>query len=173
MSAGRTRHPRIATVLAAVCAVVLVAGIAFGVWLRDQSSEIDQESQDRAEVVQAAQRFTITWNTIDPDQADEYLEQVNALVTDGFEEKAFGGQGEEAAKVIRQGGVTSQAKVLTDGDDVPLVGISVIDPNSATALVVSDSQRTVGEQEALRHWRWQLDLVKQDGDWLVDDLSTV
>ncbi len=173
MTREGTRRRGLANVLALLCAVVLIAGLVLGLWLRDQAGEIDEREQDRAEVVQAAQRFTVTWNTIDPEEADQYLEQVSGLITERFQEEAFGGQGQQAAEVIRKGGVTSDAKVLTDGDGVPLVGISVIDPNSATVLVVSDSQRSVKEQQALRHWRWQLELVKQDGEWLVDDLATI
>lgn len=173
MSRTTFRRPGLATALAVLCAVVLIGGVAMGLWLRHESGEDEARAQERAEVVQAAQRFTVTWNTIDPKRADTYLEQVSSLVTDNFREEAFGDQADQAAEIIRKGGVVSDAKVLTDGDGIPLVGVSVIDPNSATVLVVADSQRRVGEQEALRYWRWQLELVKQDGQWLVDDLSTI
>jgi hypothetical protein len=159
--------------LAGLCAVVLVAGLALGLWLRDQTEEIEREEQARAEVLAAAQRFTITWNTIDPKAAEEYVAQVGELVTDQFREEAFGGKDEEAAQLIGEGGVTSDAKVLVNADGTPLVGVSTLDPNSATVMVVADSNRSVNGQRALRHWRWQLELVKEGDEWLVDDLSTV
>lgn len=173
MRAGTSRRPRLATLLAGLCAVVLVAGIALGLWLRDQTQEIESEEQARAEVVAAAQRFTITWNTIDPKAAEEYVAQVGELVTDKFREEAFGGKDEEAARLIGEGGVTSDAKVLVNADGTPLVGISTLDPNSAIVLVVSDSNRSVNGQRAVRHWRWQLEMVKEGDEWLVDDLTTV
>ena len=173
MRAGFSRRPWLATVLAGLCAVVLVGGLALGLWLRDQTEEIEREEQARAEVVAAAQRFTITWNTIDPEAAEEYVAQVGELVTDQFREEAFGGKDEEAAQLISEGGVTSDAKVLVNADGTPLVGVSTLDPNSAIVMVVSDSNRSINGQRALRHWRWQLELVKEGDEWLVDDLSTV
>lgn len=153
--------------------LVLIVGIVLGLWLRDRSNDIEGTEQARAEVVQAAQRFTVTWNTIDPKSAEEYVAQVDELVTDEFRKEAFGGKDEEAARLIRKGGITSDAKVLVNGDGIPLVGVSTLDPNSALVMVVADSNRSVNRQRAVRHWRWQLELVKEGDEWLVDDLSTV
>ena len=173
MRTGFSRRPRLATALAGVCAVVLVAGLVLGLWLRDRTEEIEREEQARAEVVAAAQRFTITWNTIDPEAAEEYVTQVGELVTDQFRKEAFQGKDEEAAQLISEGGVTSDAKVLVNEDGTPLVGVSTLDPNSAIVMVVADSNRNIDGQRALRHWRWQLELVKEGDEWLVDDLATV
>jgi hypothetical protein len=168
-----TRRTRLATILAGLCAVLLVGGLVLGVWLRERSGDMERADKDHVDVVQAAQRFTVTWNTMDPEDAEGYVSRVDDLITDKFREEAFGGQDEEAVKLIREGGITSDAKVLVNGDGIPLVGVSTIDPNSAVVMVVADSNRTVNKQRVQRHWRWQLELVKQDGQWLVDDLSTV
>jgi phosphohistidine swiveling domain-containing protein len=168
-----TRRPRLAGILAGLCVVVLVGGLVLGLWLRDRAGDIERRNQAEAEVVQAAQRFTVTWNTMDPDAAEQYVEQVEQLVTDKFREEAFGGQGAQAAELIREGGITSNAEVLVNQDGIPLVGISTLDPNSAIVMVVADSNRRVNKQRALRHWRWQLELVKEGDEWLVDELSTV
>ena len=63
--------------------------------------------------------------------------------------------------------------MLTDGDGIPLVGIASIDGDSAEVLVVSDANRVANRQRVLRHWRWQVSLVKVDGEWLVDDFKEV
>lgn len=173
MSAAATRRPRLATVLAGLCVLTLVTGLALGVWLNGRADDIDSRKQAEAEVVQAAQRFTVTWNTIDPDQAEQYVEQVDELVTDEFQEQAFGGEVDRAAELIREGGVVSDAEVLVDEDGIPLIGVSTLDPNSAIVLVVADSNRRVNRQRALRHWRWQLELVRDGDEWLVNDLSAV
>lgn len=173
MRADSTRRPRLATILAGLCVVALVVGVALGLWLYDRSQEIESTAQQRAEVVSAAQRFTVTWNTIDPKAAEDYVAQVSELVTPAFREKAFGGKDEEAARLIREGGITSDAEVLVDEDGIPLVGVSTLDPNSALVLVVADSNRSVNGQRVVRHWRWQLELVKEGDEWLVDNLSTV
>lgn len=170
---GSDRRPRLATILAGLCAVVLIGGLVLGLWLRDRTGEIQATERDRADVVQAAQRFTVTWNTMDPQAAEEYVDQVGTLVTDKFREEAFGGKDDEAVQLIREGGITSDAEVLVDGDGIPLVGVSTLDPNSAVVMVVADSNREVNGQQVVRHWRWQLELVKQGDEWLVDDLATV
>ena len=172
--ATKARAPAMRTAVARVVfAVPITTAVALGLWLRNRTQDIDSTEQDRAEVVAAAQRFTVTWNSIDPKQAKAYVAQVRELVTDTFLDKAFGGKVGEAARLIRQGGITSDAKVLVNGDGIPLVGVSTLDPNSAVVLVVADSNRQVNGQTALRHWRWQLGLVKEGDEWLVDDLSTV
>lgn len=160
-------------VLVVVCLVVLSAALATALVLRDRNGDVETEQQRRAEVVSAAERFTVTWNTIEPDEIEQYVDEVGALLTEEFRQEAFGKEVDEAIKMLRQGGLTSDARVLTDQDGVPLIGVSTIDPNSATVLVVADSNRTVNGQRVRRHWRWQLELVEQDGQWLVDDLKTI
>jgi phosphohistidine swiveling domain-containing protein len=167
------RRPTVTASLVALCLVVLVAAVATALVIRDRHAENEAEQNRRAEVVSAAQRFTVTWNTIDPKRLEQYVDEVGALLTDEFRKEAFGEQTADAIELLKQGGLTSDARVLTNEDDIPLVGISTIDPNSATAMVVADSNRTVEGQRVRRHWRWQLELVEQDGTWLVDDLKTV
>ena len=173
MRATSTRRPRLASVLAGLCLLVLVAGLVLGVVLRSQAQELEDRETARAEVVQAAQRFTVTWNTMDPKNAEDYVENVRGLMTEELRKEAFGGEDEEAAKLIRKGGITSDAKVLVDEAGIPLVGISTVDPNSASVMVVADSRRTVNGQRVMRHWRWQLELVNEGGDWLVNELTPV
>lgn len=173
MRGATQRRPRLAGILAGLCVLVLVGGLVLGVWLRERTDDIEQRRQAEAEVVQAAQRFTVTWNTMNPDDAEQYVEQVEQLVTDEFSEEAFGGEGAKAAELIREGGITSNAEVLVNEEGIPLVGLSTLDPNSAIVMVVADSNRRVNKQRVLRHWRWQLELVKEGDEWLVNDLSTV
>lgn len=167
------RRPSVTALLVALCVVVLTAAVATALVLRDRDADLEAEQTRRAEVVSAAQRFTVTWNTIDPERIEQYVDEVSALLTDEFRAEAFGKETEEAVKLLREGGLTSDARVLTNEDGIPLVGVSTIDPNSATVLVVADSNRTIDKQRVRRHWRWQLELVKQGDQWLVDDLKTV
>ena len=186
MSGHWRRFTGLTWTLAAVCVLTLAGALVLALVVADRRSEVEEKGQVRVttvgdvdagedfkEVVAAAQRFTVTWNTIDPDDAPAYVRSVRPLVTEGFFEKAFQGKEAAAAKLIREGGVTSDGKVLTDADGVPLVGVGTIDPNSATVMVVADSLRRVNGQRALRHWRWQLELVKEGDAWLVDDLIQV
>jgi hypothetical protein len=173
VSGGERRsHPRIATLLAVLCLLALVGGAVAGVVMRNKSSEVRAGDTDRAEVVQAAQRFTVTWNTIDPKDPQGYVDSVAPLLSTKFR-KEFTDTKQDVIGGITQLGLSSRGKVLNDEDGIPLVGIADIDSDSATVLVVSDSQRVSGGQPVVRHWRWELTMVRTSGDWLVDDLKAV
>ena len=168
----RRSRPLLATVLTGLCALVLFSGLVFLFWLRGQTQEHEDAQQDRAAVVQAAQRFTVTWNTFRPKDADTYVERVTPLLSTKFA-KEFADASEDVVTGITQQRLFSKGRVLTDGDDVPLVGIASIDPDSAEVLVVADATRVANRQRVLRHWRWQLSMVKVDGEWLVDHFKEV
>jgi hypothetical protein len=152
--------------------LALVAGVVAGVLMRRESSRIQDADTERAEVVQAAQRFTVTWNTIDPKDAEGYVNSVAPLLSTKFR-KEFTDTKQDVIGGITQLGLSSKGKVLNDKEGIPLVGIADLDSDSAKVLVVSDSQRVSGGQPVLRHWRWELTMVKVGGDWLVDDLKAV
>jgi hypothetical protein len=167
----RTPRPRWATFLAALCALTLAGALGLGYWLHEHSSYTAEE-QDRADVVQATQVFVQTWNTFRPKDASSYVERVAPLLT-----TRFGLEFRDASKDVITGIVKqrlfSKGQVLSDGDDLPLVGISSIDGDSAEVLVVADATRVANRQRVLRHWRWQVSLDKVDGKWLVDKFEEV
>lgn len=169
---NRQTRPRLATALAVLCALALVGGVAAGLWMRGRSSDIEAGNTDRAEVVQAAQRFTVTWNTIDPKKVQEYVDAVAPLLSTKFR-KDFTDNQSDVIGGITQLGLSSTGKVLNDEDGIPLIGIADLDEDSAKVMVVSDSQRVSGGQPVVRHWRWELTMVKVKDQWLVDDLKAV
>ena len=162
----------LASVLALLCVLALAGAVALGTWLIGATRESSREASERAEVVQAAERFTETWNTFTSENADEYIEQVAPLLSTKFR-KEFEDSAENVLTGIRQQQLTSQGKVLADEEEIPLIGIASMDDDSAEVLVVSDAQRVASGQEVLRHWRWQVSLVLRDGEWLVDDFEEV
>ena len=169
-------HPRsrpwLATTLAALCALALIGGLVLVFWLQDRTEEIDAEQQDRIEAMQAAERFTVTWNTFRPKDAETYVERVSPLLTPKFQQE-FGNASEDVVAGITQQRLFSKGEVLKDGDGIPLVGISSIDQDSAELLVVSDANRVSNRQRVVRHWRWQVSMRKIDGEWLVDSFKEV
>ena len=169
---GRHRRPGLATALAVLCVLALAGGLAAGLWMRGRSADIDAADTSRAEVVQAAARFTSTWNTIDPKDPQGYVDSVTPLLSTKFR-KEFTDDKADVVGGITQLGLSSKGRVLNDQDGIPLVGIADIDDDSAKVLVVSDSQRVSSGQPVIRHWRWELTLVKVGGSWLVDDLKAV
>ena len=174
MSAGddRQTRPRLATALAVLCVLALVGGVVAGLWMRGRSADIEADDTARAELVQAAQRFTVTWNTIDPKKPQEYVDAVSPLLSTKFR-KEFTDTQSDVIGGITQLGLSSTGKVLNDEDGLPLIGIADLDDDSAKVLVVSDSRRVSSGQPVVRHWRWELSMVEVDGDWLVDGLKAV
>ena len=79
-----THHPVLATVLAALCVLVLVGGIVLGVVLRGKSDDIGAQERDEVAVRAAAQRFTETWNTFSADDAQGYVDEVSPLLSTKF-----------------------------------------------------------------------------------------
>ena len=166
------RNRRLATILAALCLLALVALVALVLWLRAQDQEQQDAEQDRIAVLQAAERFTETFNTFTADEAEEYVERVAPLLSTKFRTEFTEGSS-DVIEGIEQQQLESSGEVLVDGDSIPLVAVSSIDDDSAEALVVADADRVAGGQQVLRHWRWQVSLVKVDGEWLVDDFEEV
>lgn len=165
-------RPGLAAVLAALCVLALVGGMVLFFWLQDRTDEISSAEEDRIAAMQAAERFTVEWNTFRPTEVDDYIDRVTPLLSSKFEGE-FTNASADVVEGITQQRLFSKGEVLRDGDGVPLVGISTIDDDSAEVLVVSDAKRVANRQRVLRHWRWQVSLVKVDGEWLVDSFKEV
>ena len=165
-------RPWLATVLAALCVLTLIGGVVLFLWLDNETDERSDADDDRIAAMQAAETFTETWNTFRPKEVESYLEDVSPLLTEKFRTK-FDAAAEDVVAGITQQRLFSKGEVLADGDGIPLVGIASIDADSAEVLVVSDAKRVANRQRVLRHWRWQVSLVKSDGEWLVDDFKEV
>jgi hypothetical protein len=165
-------RPGLATVLAALCALTLVAGIVLVFWLHGQSQEDADAEQDRIAVMQAAETFTETWNTFRPTEMNDYVDRVAPLLSTRFATE-FTDASKDLVTSVTEQRLFSKGGVLTDADDIPLVGIASIDSDSAEVLVVADANRVANRQRVVRHWRWQISMVKVDGEWLVDDFEEV
>ncbi len=158
--------------LAVTLVVVVVVGTLLGAHLRSARQIREATGQDRTAVLAAAQRFTETWNTFEATDAAAYVERVGPLLTTKFRAD-FTGATDDVVAGIEQQGLSSAGRVLADGEGVPLVGIGSLDADSARVLVVADADRVSNGQQVLRHWRWQVRLVKVDGTWLVDSFDEV
>jgi len=168
----RRSRPLLATVLVGLCALVLCGGLIFWFWLHGQTEENSASEQDRIAAMQAAENFTVVWNTFRPTDANTYVDRVTPLLSTKFATQ-FKDASKDVVTGITQQRLFSKGKVLTDGDGIPLVGIASIDSDSAEVLVVADAARVANRQRVLRHWRWQISMVKVDGHWLVDSFKEV
>lgn len=188
---GRVPAVGFRLVLLVVLAVLLLlsAGTFVGLAVTGESSptgifdgDDDRQGEaDRQAVMAQAQQFILRVNTYGPDLLAEdgtmpdYREQVREVITDKFA-ASFEESVPAAESTVSQAGFSRVAEVFG-------AGVSVIDGDSATALVAGsftnsypvDPEDLDGErQEDLPlPFRVRIELVKVGGEWLVDGFSPV
>ena len=176
--------PRVRVAVAASLALVVAVCVALLVWM----SVTDRASADggldlpdeREQVMSLTDQFVKRLGTYSPDMVDDsgqmpdYREQVREVITPKFAAD-FDKEVATAEQLVAQGGITRTA-------DVFATAVSSIDDDSARVLVAGaftdsyeqgtgDESQTV-DQEPLP-FRFTVDLVVIDGEWLVDDFSPV
>jgi Mce-associated membrane protein len=167
-------------VLFCVLVVALLASAGVLVFLvADRRGEADDVQADREQVMAQAEQFMLRTGTYGPDLLDDkggmpkYRDLVTEVITPKFA-TSFDKEAATAEQLVAQAGVARKADVFS-------TGVSVIDSDSATALVAGsftqsfpkskDSDQRV-EQEPVP-FRMEVTLVKSDGKWLVDDFEPV
>ena len=183
-----TRPPRWRWVLAALLALVVVVCVALLVWLtaggRSSTNGGLEHPDEREQVMSLTDQFVKRLGTYSPDMLDDsgqmpdYRDQVREVITPKFAAD-FDKEVATAEQLVAQGGITRTA-------DVFATAVSSIDDDSARVLVAgaftdsyeqaagkqgSGKSRTV-DQEPLP-FRFTVDLVMIEGEWLVDDFSPV
>jgi Mce-associated membrane protein len=155
----------IAVVLAVVAVVALVVVVLELAVLRPRYQEVVAESRARTAAAQAAEQFAARVNNYEVESIEGYQAGITPLLTTKFQaefEKAMG----DIVTSVKEAEMSSEGKVLTSA-------VSSVDADSAEVLVVADaSVKTVFDTRA-RHFRWEVSLVKVDGEWLVDNFSPV
>lgn len=143
----------------------LLVALAFAVVLTlvdpgSSAASSTQESAARKEVQRVASSFAVNVNTYSSSKVDDYTRRVRPLLTDKFE-KSFSQAIEGIVSQMRSAKVRSKGEVL-------VTGVSALDQDSATVLVVSDADVSTSGGDRARHFRWEVDLVRQGGEWLVN-----
>lgn len=158
--------------------VALLASAGVLIWLlADRSGEADERQEQREQVMAQTEQFMLRMGTFGPDLLEggampEYRERVTEVITPKFS-TSFKKEAATAEQLVAQAGVAREAEVFA-------TGVSVIDDDSATALVAgsfTDSfpQGKKGErvkQEPVP-FRIEVTLVRTGGEWLVDDFTPV
>ncbi len=178
------RPPRWRTALAVALTLVVVACLALLVWLtaggRASADGGLDHPDEREQVMSLTDQFVKRLGTYSPDLLDDsgqmpdYREQVREVITPKFAAD-FDKEVATAEQLVAQGGITRTA-------DVFATAVSSVDDDSARVLVAgafTDSysqgegkkQQTV-DQEPLP-FRFTVDLVMIEGEWLVDDFTPV
>lgn len=182
--AGTRLTPRVRLAIAASLSLVVAVCVALLIWM-SVSGRASADGglalpDEREQAMSLTDQFVRRLGTYSPDMVDDsgqmpdYREQVREVITPKFAadfEKEVG----TAEQLVAQGGITRTA-------DVFATAVSSIDDDSARVLVAgafTDSyvqgqgkKATTVDQEPLP-FRFLVDLVVIDGEWLVDDFSPV
>ncbi len=179
------RAARLRLALAGGLAVVLLAALGSSVWLaatrgvealgiEQGSSEVQSE---REAVMSQTRQFMLRANTYGPEQLDDqgaltdYKELVEEVITPTLS-TSFQKEVTAAEQIVAQTGASRATEVFS-------TGVSTIDADSATALVAGTFTTSYpdksGEPKATEPvpFRVQVQLVKTDGEWLVDDFDPI
>ena len=161
--------PALSWAVTGVAAVVALAALAVVVAqlfvVRPAAADLEAETATRAAVTRAAERFTVEVNNYDAADVETLKERIGPLLTTKFRadfEKSI----DDIVVQIREAELSSEGEVIKSA-------VASADSDSAEVLVVADaSTQSVFDRRA-RHFRWSVDLVKVDGDWLVDNFTPV
>lgn len=154
-----------AATLVAVAVAALVALVVQLIVVRPDYLAAEDLDADRGEVVQAAEQFTVLANTFDAKNVDAMKSQIMPLLTTKFR-GSFEKTVDELLTQVSSLNLTSKGQVLQSA-------VASLDTDSARVLVVADARAESDLGARARHFRWQVDLVKVDGTWLVDNFSPV
>ena len=150
-----------AAILLALAGAVLVTLLGGGA---SSASSSTQESVAREDVQRVASSFAANVNTYSSSDIDDYTKRVKPLLTDKFE-GSFNRSVQGIVAQMRSAQIESEGEVL-------VTGVSSVDHDSATVLVVCDADVSTAVGDRARHFRWEVDLVRQDDRWLVDGFET-
>jgi Mce-associated membrane protein len=153
------------TAIAAVLTLVLLVAVAAGAWGFLRLDTAEEELAARADVVRVAEQFTVAVNNYDAASGDDYQATVGELLSTKFRAE-FENAMEDIVAQVQQAQMESEGEVLASG-------VATVADDSARVLVVADAAVTTVYDERQRHFRWEVSLVKVDGDWLVDDFTPV
>lgn len=150
----------LAVLVPLLVAAVVVAGLGV-----QRMGEAEAAVDARREVVGVAERFVVRFNTYEPGSVDGYTTEMESMLTTSAK-TAFGNQVEDIARLIQETDLQSEGEVLASA-------VAHVDQDDATVLVVADARTTSTAGPTQRHFRWEVDLQRVDGRWLVDDFSPV
>jgi hypothetical protein len=166
------RSPRIRAVLLVLLLVTTIASAGLLVWAITTRGEAEEAQAQREEIMSVAEQFMLRKETFGPDDLDEqgqladYDSSVGELITPKLS-TSFEKQTQALEQLVAKNGLESKS-------DVFATAVSGSDDDSADAIVVGDTvfQFTKSQPET-RSFRYEIALVKTNGEWLVDSFEDV
>lgn len=166
-SASTRVRPTARTLVLVAVAAAAVACLVLAALTVPRLAAAGEREQRRTEVLQAARQHAVNFTTLDHQHLDRDLGRVLDGATGEFKEQFRAGT-KDLSELVTANQAVSEGEVLE-------AGIVSDDEDSARVLVVADSTVTnsAGPDPQKRHYRLQLDLVRDGGRWLVSDLQFV
>ncbi|MGH8894715.1 MAG: hypothetical protein ACRDWY_15645 [Actinomycetes bacterium] len=132
-----------------------------------QLSDAADRGERRTEILQAARQHAVNFTTLDYRRLDRDLGRVLDGATGEFRTQFEAGT-KDLSELVTANKAVSEGEVLE-------AGLVSDDADSARVLVVADSTVTnaADPKPQKRHYRLQLDLVRDGDRWLVSDLQFV
>jgi hypothetical protein len=160
---------RLSRAIAAVLAVVVLVAAAVVVYelvsVRPRYLDAQADTRARTEAVRSAERFVVEANNFDASDLPTLKQRIGPLLTTKFRTD-FESTIDDILTQIEQAKLVSKGEVLRSA-------VASVDSDSAEVLVVADANAKSSFGTRVRHFRWSVDLVKVDGDWLVDNFTPV
>jgi Mce-associated membrane protein len=146
---------------------VLALAVAGAAWSGFRLWSRHSVERDHAAAVAAARQFTIDFVSISASTVDSDLQRVTTGATGDFADEYARGKTQVRAAVVEN-------EVRSDGT-VLRAGLVSGDSDSAVVLVAVDAtvSNVKAPQGRAAHYRIKVDLVKEDGRWLVSKLEFV
>jgi hypothetical protein len=153
---------RLAVVGLATAALTAAVAVGYTQWAAPESTM----HRDTTEVVGIASSAAEASATFTPQSPNANMDRLTAMMTqhgaDGFR-----GEFDSMAKDLTSKGLTVQASTVS-------AGVEAIGPDAAVvAVIMRGTQNAPGKQPATVPLPLRVSLLKQDGRWLVDDLSPI
>ena len=150
-----------------VACLCVVGGVM--AWRTHESRERAQAEQERyGEVLEAASDEAEAFINIRYDDAQASVDKVAEGATGEFK-KQYSSSTEGVLQVLKQEKSVMEGEVLW-------AGVVDVDQDSATVIAATSgtvANRQTQNQPVARNFRLRLDLVREDGRWLTNDLQFV
>ena len=158
--ASRTR-----TLVAALLGLLLLAGIVVAGLSWPTTTQAADQDDVRRDVIRVAEQFTVQVNNYDASSIATYQESIEPLLSTKFRSE-FEKSMTDIVTQVEEAEMVSQGEVLASA-------VASADDDSARVLVVADADVKTVFDTRERHFRWEITLVRSDGEWLVDDFNPV
>ena len=149
--------------------VVLLALSGATAWVLVGRDEVDEElTAAQRDVAGAARAQALAFLTVDHRDMDPLIDAVLEGATGDFAEQ-YASQRDTLTREAVRTEATSTPEVVS-------LGVGDQDDGTATVLVAANSTVTntgTGAEGQVRYYRLRLELVREDGRWLTDDLRFV